>query len=50
MEQIGYDLIIESIPEGARVLDLGCGNGFLLQRLQIEKHVSGSGVEISEMV
>ena len=47
-EDLGYDLIIGEIPEGARVLDLGCGSGLLLQRLKNEKNVTGYGVEISE--
>ena len=42
--------IIESIarlvPEGARVLDLGCGDGALLDYLQRERGCSGYGVEI----
>lgn len=45
---IGYDLILNMIPEKARVLDLGCGDGTLLSRLQKEKEVTGYGVEISE--
>ena len=45
---IGYELILNAIPERSRVLDLGCGNGALLQRLQNEKRVTGYGVEISE--
>ncbi len=45
---IGYDLVLSLVPEGSRVLDLGCGNGILLQRLQKEKNVKGFGVEISE--
>lgn len=45
---IGYDLVIDEIPEGSRVLDLGCGDGSLLKLLQEKKHVTGFGVEISE--
>ena len=45
--RIGYDLVIDEIPEGARVLDLGCGDGTLLKLLQELKNVSGFGVEIS---
>ncbi len=45
---IGYDLVISEIPYNSRVLDLGCGDGSLLVRLQKEKGVSGFGVEISE--
>jgi methionine biosynthesis protein MetW len=46
--KIGYDLVIDEIPEGSRVLDLGCGDGTLLKLLQEQKNVSGFGVEISE--
>jgi len=45
---IGYDLVISEIPEGVRVLDLGCGDGTLLTLLQEKKGVRGFGVEISE--
>lgn len=47
-QEIGYELILSEIPSGARVLDLGCGNGSLLERLRDEKGVNGYGVEISE--
>ncbi|MEW5785959.1 MAG: methionine biosynthesis protein MetW [Bacillota bacterium] len=40
-----HDLIFELIPSGSRVLDLGCGNGELLSRLQNKKGVIGQGVE-----
>ncbi|HPB81903.1 MAG TPA: methionine biosynthesis protein MetW [Spirochaetota bacterium] len=45
--RIGYDLIINEIPEHARVLDLGCGNGKLLEELQTTRKIDGYGVEIS---
>lgn len=35
------------MTEGASVLDLGCGDGELLELLQVRKHVYGTGVEIS---
>lgn len=44
----GYDLVIEEIPEKSKVLDLGCGDGVLLEMLQESKKVKGYGVEISE--
>lgn len=45
---IGYDLVLKEIPEKSKVLDLGCGDGVLLEMLQERKKVKGYGVEISE--
>jgi methionine biosynthesis protein MetW len=45
---IGYDLIIDEIIPGAKVLDLGCGDGELLYILQKIKSAIPYGVEISE--
>lgn len=39
-------LIAELVPEGARVLDLGCGTGDLLAWLQQHREVNGYGLEI----
>jgi len=39
-------LIADLIPEGARVLDLGCGDGALLERLREERGAIVRGVEI----
>ncbi len=39
-------LIAEWIDPGARVLDLGCGDGSLLDYLQRERGVTGYGIEI----
>lgn len=36
------------VPTGARVLDLGCGDGTLLAALVAGKAVSGRGVEVDE--
>jgi methionine biosynthesis protein MetW len=36
------------VPPGSRVLDLGCGNGELLQHLQQHKGCSGYGIEIDD--
>jgi methionine biosynthesis protein MetW len=41
------DVIVREIQPGSRVLDLGCGDGQLLERLQREQQVSGQGVEIA---
>lgn len=46
--KIGYKIITEVIEHGAKVLDLGCGNGNLLAKLIKEKNVKGIGVEISQ--
>jgi len=41
-------LIANLVPEGSRVLDLGCGDGALLDLLQRERGCSGYGVEIAD--
>ncbi|HTS16029.1 MAG TPA: homoserine O-acetyltransferase [Verrucomicrobiae bacterium] len=47
--RIDYEHIVELIPSGASVLDLGCGRGGLLQRLQQRgDHRRLVGVEIDE--
>lgn len=43
-----YARILNLIPEGSRVLDLGCGDGSLLYRLKHEKRVQGAGIEIAQ--
>lgn len=40
--------IAELVPVGSRVLDLGCGDGALLDLLQRERACSGYGVEIAD--
>jgi methionine biosynthesis protein MetW len=40
--------IAEMIPPGARVLDVGCGDGALLEHLALTKNVDGRGLELSQ--
>jgi len=40
--------IARLVPQGARVLDLGCGDGALLHLLQTQQGCSGYGVEIDD--
>jgi len=39
--------IADAVPMGARVLDVGCGNGALLAVLRASKKVDGRGIELS---
>ena len=40
--------IARLVPEGSRVLDLGCGDGALLEHLQRERGCTGYGVELDD--
>jgi methionine biosynthesis protein MetW len=46
--KLEYRVIVDMIPEGSSVLDLGCGDGDLLHLLSNLKKVRGSGIEIDE--
>lgn len=50
LAQLRSDLqiIAEIIPHGSRVLDLGCGDGALLEYLVEQRGVQGRGIELSE--
>jgi methionine biosynthesis protein MetW len=43
-----HRIILNIIPEGATVLDLGCGSGDLLLLLTRLKKITGRGIEIDE--
>jgi len=46
--RLDYDHIVELVPAGASVLDLGCGSGGLLAQLQHQNHRRLVGVELDE--
>lgn len=47
-ERKDLELIVELVPKGARVLDLGCGSGALLAHLQRERGCSGYGIDVDD--
>ena len=42
------ELITSLVDEGTRILDVGCGNGELLQSLKDKKSVKGRGLELKQ--
>ena len=46
--RVDYRIIADLIPNNAKVLDVGCGDGALLALLQEEKQVDGRGIELSQ--
>ena len=47
-EQSTMEAIALLVPEGSRVLDLGCGDGAMLAYLQQTRRCSGYGIEIDD--
>jgi len=43
-----FDIVAENVGEGAKVLDVGCGDGALLKLLVTNKRVKARGIEIDE--
>ncbi len=48
IEREEYNIICEMVESGSRIIDLGCGNGSLIEKLIKEKKVSAAGLEISK--
>ena len=48
-EKATMQAIAALVPQGSRVLDLGCGDGALLDYLQRSRGCSGYGVEIADV-
>ncbi|MFK7792442.1 MAG: methionine biosynthesis protein MetW [Devosiaceae bacterium] len=46
--RIDYAIIEDYVPQGARVLDVGCQNGTLLAFLEARKGIDGRGLELSQ--
>ena len=47
-KRIDLELITSLVDKKMRVLDVGCGNGELLQSLKIKKDVIGQGLELKQ--
>ena len=47
-ERKDLELIAELVPQGSRVLDLGCGSGELLAHLIEHRGCSGYGIELAD--
>jgi methionine biosynthesis protein MetW len=46
--QRAIEIIAQLVPQGSRVLDLGCGDGAMLDYLRRERGCFGYGVELSD--
>lgn len=46
MSKIGYQKILDLIPPHSRVLDIGCGNGELLEQIIQTRQATGYGIEL----
>ena len=47
-DQTIMESIARLVPEGSRVLDLGCGDGAMIDYLQRERGCTGYGIEIAD--
>jgi methionine biosynthesis protein MetW len=46
--RVDYETIIGLVEPGTRVLDIGCGDGELLNQLIVQKDVKGMGLELAQ--
>jgi methionine biosynthesis protein MetW len=46
--RVDHLLIAEMVTPGARVIDIGCGDGELLSLLEMKRDVDGRGIELSQ--
>jgi len=47
-ERADLEIIASLVPQGSRVLDLGCGNGELLAHLRERRGCTGYGIELAD--
>ena len=47
-EKLEYQVIVDLVPPGASILDLGCGDGYLMNLLATRKGAKVQGIEIDE--
>ena len=47
-QRVDFDVIVSLVPQGARVLDLGCGAGELMLRLARERGALAQGVDLHQ--
>ena len=46
--RVDYEMIVDLVEPGSRVLDIGCGDSELLCKLIAQKEVQGMGLELSQ--
>ncbi|WP_099865700.1 methionine biosynthesis protein MetW [Pararhizobium haloflavum] len=47
-QRVDFQVIADLVAEGARVLDIGSGDGSLLELLAAERGIDGRGIELSQ--
>ncbi|MCC6698063.1 MAG: homoserine O-acetyltransferase [Candidatus Hydrogenedentes bacterium] len=47
-DRVDYKMIVDLVDEKSRVLDIGCGDGELLEQLIAHKGVDGTGIELAQ--